>query len=357
MVAPPLIRAGLLLLLWPLAVTAATEHDRFPALGTSIEITVRHDDPAIRRAALDAARLPFERYGRAWYPWHAGSELHRINAALAAGATATASPELIELLRQAKRLSCRSGGRFDPAIGGLVRRWGFHRPPPYEDPPPTDAEVDRWRDADVDADDLQLIEGRVASTNPAVQLDLGGIAKGALIDRALAAIRAQGVEHAMVNAGGDLAVIGTAEGRPWRAGIRDPGGTGPTDLLGTIELRSGEALFSSGDYERFRTAKDGRRLGHVLDPRTGRPVRAAAQVSVIAVSGTVADAAATALMVASEKEWPRVAGGMDVTHALWIGVEHTLHADPGMARRFEPFDSIGQMKQDRLVAREEPACE
>lgn len=327
-------RIGLVLAMLVLAapVPAGTEWSRFPAMGTSVEIAVRHEDPARRKAALDAARLVFERYGPEWYPWREGSALHRINAALANGQPASASPELIGLLKEARRLSCRSGRRFDPAIGGLVRLWGFDRPPPYEDPAPGKRAITEWQAADADATDLQLSADTVASTNPAVQLDLGGIAKGALVGRVLAAMRSHGVEHAMVNAGGDLAVIGTAQGRPWRAGIRDPRGNG---LLASIDLQPGEALFTSGDYERFREAEDGRRLGHILDPRTGRPVREAIQVSVIAESSTLADAAATALMVAGSADWPRVAGAMEVGHVLLIDRNASLYADSHLAARLE----------------------
>lgn len=347
---------ALAVLLAAVPAPAATEWRRFPAMGTSVEIAVRDEDPGRRRAALDAARLLFERLGRAWYPWREGSDLHRVNAALARGEAAPAPPELIEVLATARRLSCRSGGRFDPAIGGLVRLWGFDRPPPYDRPPPGPAAIRQWLAADAGADDLRLRPDTVASTNPAVQLDLGGIAKGVLVDRALALIRAEGVEHALVNAGGDLAVIGTARGRPWRAGIRRPRPEPGRGLLAGIELRPGEALFTSGDRERFRTAADGRRLGHVLDPRTGRPARDAQQASVIAASGTVADAAATALVVADADAWPRVAADMGVAHALWIDADGVAHADAGLARRLARAGSPEAAIRTDLPPAERKTC-
>lgn len=338
--APPLIRAVIALtaLLAAIPASADTQWSRFPAMGTAVEIGVRHADPGRRRAALDAARIVIERHGREWYPWREGTELNRINRAIAAGKPAPASAALIAVLEEAVYLSCLSGGRFDPAIGGLVEHWGFHRPPPYTDPPPTAAEIRRWLDAEPSADDLRLQPGTVASGNPAVRLDLGGIAKGAILDRALAVIREQGVEHALINAGGDLAVIGTAAGRPWRAAIRDPRAQAGAGPLATIELRPGEALFTSGDYERFREIEDGERVGHVLDPRTGRPARRAIQVSVIARRGTVADAAATALMVAGREDWPRVAARMNVRNVLWIGEGSEPQANPALASRLDTGD-------------------
>jgi thiamine biosynthesis lipoprotein len=201
------------------------ERTEFRAMGTRIEIIVRDDDPAVRRAALDEARHRFERYGRDWYAWRDDSELARVNRALAGGRSAPASSALIELLHEARTLWCRSGGRFNPAIGGLVELWGFHRPPPYEGPLPDESAIEHWLASDPDPAGLQLGDAVVASDNPAVRLDLGAIAKGAVIDRALAAMRATGLEHAMINAGGDLAVsdaLGPDGERHPRVTGRDP---------------------------------------------------------------------------------------------------------------------------------------
>lgn len=331
---------------------AAIERSAFRAMGTVVEVTVRGDDPALRRAALDTSRRLFERYGREWYPWRADSELARVNRALAAGRTAQASPELIELLHDARRLSCFAGARFNPAIGGFVELWGFHRPPPYEDPPPDAAAIEHWRAQAPTLADLRLTGSTVASSNPAVRLDLGAIAKGAVIDRALAAMREVGVENAMINAGGDLAVIGRADGRPWRAAIRHP----EEGLLATIELASGEALFTSGDYERFREAEDGQRLGHVLDPRTGRPARGAIQASVIADSGTRADAAATALLIADGDEWPGLAAALDIKHVLRMMFGGIVQMDRPLWARLELVDSSMETLTRDLPSAAVPDC-
>jgi thiamine biosynthesis lipoprotein len=123
-------------------------------------------------------------------------------------------------------------------------------------------------------------------------LDLGGIAKGYGVDRAVWTLREHGIEHALVNVGGDLAALGASEdGDPWRVGIRSP--ADPARLVGRIELRD-EAVATSGDYEcGFRHA--GRTYHHLLDPTTAAP-RETPVHSVSVVAGTCldADAAATA---------------------------------------------------------------
>ncbi len=123
-------------------------------------------------------------------------------------------------------------------------------------------------------------------------IDLGGIAKGYAVDRAVAALRAHGIERGLVNAGGDLYAVGRSEdGDPWRVGIRHP--EDPRRLLGELAIEDA-AVATSGDYERaFRHA--GRTFHHLLDPRTAAPREAAPHsVSVQAASCLEADAAATA---------------------------------------------------------------
>jgi len=323
------------------AAESVHEHSRFRALGTAIDVRVHADTAAIAQRAADRSRAVFERIHRQWYPWRADTTLARINRRLAAGERAQAPPALIRLLRRARRLEAASGGRFNPAIGGLVELWGFHEPPPYEDPPPEPAALRRWAEARPSTRDLRLGRDHIASDNPAVQLDLGAIGKGAAVDRARRRMRNAGAATALINAGGDLAALGERNDRPWRVGLRDPGG----GVLAELALRADEAVFTSGDYARYRETPDGERLGHVLDPRTGSPARGAVQATAIAATGARADAAATALLVAGAEAWWRVARAMRLRHALVIAADGTVYVNRALARRLrfrggEPSDLV-----------------
>jgi len=161
-------------------------------------------------------------------------------------------------------------------------------------------------------------------------LDLGGIAKGAAVDAVVAELESAGIAPALVNAGGDLRVIGTRPDRRWRIGIQAPRGDG---LLGVIELDAGEAAFTSGDYERYYEL-DGQRLHHIIDPRTGYPVTHTRAVTVIAADGTTADAAATALFVAGP-EWQRLAAALGVTAALRVDAGGSIEMTAEMRDRFQ----------------------
>lgn len=267
--------------------------DQFFELGTMVEVTVRDDAGA--QAAFLTVRGVLRAAQRDWYAWNE------------AGAADLNARGLLDRAMEIRRLS---GGLFEPAIGALVELWGFHAGERAPGPPPDAAAVARWRELPV-------------------KVDLGAIGKGAAIAAALDALRAGGVEHALVNTGGDLAVLGDAGGRPWRIGIRDPRGPG---VIAGVELAPGEAVFTSGDYERV-FEWDGRRYHHILDPRTGYPAHGTASVTVIHDDATLADAAATALFVAGQDEWRRVADALGITQVMRIATDGDIEMTPAMAER------------------------
>ena len=130
-----------------------------------------------------------------------------------------------------------------------------------------------------------------------MQIDLGGIGKEYAVDCAAAALMNIGIEHALINLGGDVRVLGPhADGRPWLIGIRNPRNPGKT--IETLALSRG-ALATSGDYERFFEA-DGKRYCHILNPKSGWPVQDLQAVSILAPSCLVAGSIATICMLLGE---------------------------------------------------------
>ncbi|MHC4668238.1 MAG: FAD:protein FMN transferase, partial [Planctomycetota bacterium] len=179
----------------------------------------------------------------------------------------------------------------DPCLGRAVGLWDVTRrcaPPPA---PRVRALAGRRLHR---ALDLDAWRGRPVVTfrDPDVALDLGGIAKGFGVDRAVAALRARGIESGLVNVGGDLYALGTSEdGDPWRIGVRSS--HAPEQVTTTLALTD-EAAATSGDYEQG-FEHGGRRYHHLLDPATGAPRRSAAHsLTVTAATCMTADAAATA---------------------------------------------------------------
>jgi thiamine biosynthesis lipoprotein len=141
-------------------------------------------------------------------------------------------------------------------------------------------------------------------------LDFGGYLKGVALDRAASILRAQGVQHALINIGGNVMALGSKNGQRWRVGIQHPRQPGP---LATLELDDGEAIGTSGDYQRYFEV-DGRRYCHLLDPRSGQPVTHTQALSVLitprpANTGALSDVASKPLFIAGD-DWPRLARAM-----------------------------------------------
>jgi len=285
--------------------------------GTRVEVSVWGESADKAKQALAAVLAEFDRLHRMLHAWQP-SELTALNEAIARGERDIAvSPELTFVLKDAADIAARSGQRFNPAIGKLVALWGFHSDefkPELPEPEALEALVK----ALPRMSDLAIGERRLSSTNKAVQLDLGGYAKGYALDRAAAILKVMGVKNALVNIGGNVMALGDKGGRPWRVGIQHPRAAAP---LATLELRDGEAIGTSGDYQRYFEV-DGRRFSHLLDPANGRPAEGVRAVTVLiapqAGGGALSDAASKPLFVAAPAEWHGVAQSLGVSHVLRI---------------------------------------
>ena len=297
--------------------------------GTLVEVVILDTEEDKARAAMAEVSAAFSHMHADWHAWKPG-ELSDLNAAIASGQAMRVSDFLLPLLRQGRTYEEMSGGLFNPAIGGLVGLWGFHADVPPEGLPlPTEDKISAWVGQAPSMADLEIDGHTVSSRNPAVRLDFGGFAKGEAVGRAMAILKRHGIAKAVVNAGGGLMVMGDHGDRPWRVGIRHPAHWG---VIGSVELTDGEALMTSGNYERFRES-EGEHYAHILDPRTGRPVADVVSVSVIHADPALADAAATALTVAGPAHWPEVAEAMGVDQVLLVEADGTVQGTPGMLAR------------------------
>jgi len=296
--------------------------------GTIVEIKLWGASKEQAGRAFTEIQQMFQGMHRDWHAWEPGL-LVEINEAFADGRAATANPEIVEMIRVSQWAEEKSGGCFNPAIGGLVALWGFHTSDyPIIGPPPGQAEIDSILDQHPSSLDIRVDGLQLESDNRFVQLDFGGIAKGYAVDLAVERLRELGIGSAIVNAGGDLRAFGRHGDRPWRVAVRRPGG----GTVGTVEVRGDEALFTSGNYERFRQ-NDLERYAHILDPRTGWPVRDVASATVISANGAVADAAATALIVAGRDGWEDVARSLGLDQVLIIDEAGRVYLTPAMEAR------------------------
>lgn len=301
----------------------------FPALGTLVTIEVHHPDANEAMRAAAAAADYLGRIGDDWYAWGDG-ELGRINARLARGEPAEVTPELAALIGRALIIRDRSDGYFDPTIGLLIEAWGFDDATAPPQAAPDEAWLAAWRASADGRAGLQVNAGIVSAPVP-VKLALGGIAKGTALAGAVRLMREYGISNALVEAGGDLQVVGTKGGRRWRIGIRDPRAPG---VLGVVELESGESILSSGDYERYFEAA-GHRYHHLLEPQSGLPVAHTAGVTVIHPDPELADAAATALMAAGPERFEALAERLGIGIALLVTPDGKVLSTAAMRQRLQ----------------------
>lgn len=307
----------------------APRFETLHVFGSTTTLELRDAEPDKAQAALaEVARLLNQRH-REWHAWEP-SDLTRINAAFAAGQPAPAPDSVIDLVERSRTLSDATEGLFDPAIGGLVEAWGFHTSTyPVLTPEPTADWLARWRQARPRIGDVRVQGSQLSTANPAVQLDFGAIAEGMAAATIVEVLVRHGIRHALVDMGGDIVALGDGDGRAWDVGIRDPFG----GVLGGVELGDGEALFSTGNYSKFRESSSGARWSHILDPRTGYPARGAAAVVVLNADPVLADAAATALFVAGPAGFERLARRLHLGCALMVTEENEMLVTTAMKRR------------------------
>lgn len=273
-----------------------------PVMGTLAELAVLAPDARGAQAALDAAFEELRRVEAVFTRFDDRSEIGRANLG-AAHDGVPVSAETAYVVAEALRWAAGTGGAYDPAIGGAVSLWDVAN---RREPPP-ERQVGRFAGRRL-FHAVEVGRGRRGAVlryhDPDARLDLGGIAKGYGVDRAVAALRRFGVSRALVDVGGDLYALGTApDGAPWRIGIRDPGDLGA--LIGTLDVADA-AVATSGTYLQYFRHR-GRRYHHLIDPLTGAPRLTSEETLTIRAERCIdADAAATALFGTS----PGRAGGL-----------------------------------------------
>lgn len=323
-----LLLASLIMLLPACAEKPREHHAEFFIFGTIMSVSLWGATDTQAQQAFRRLQTAFQAMHRDWHAWQPG-QLTAINQAFTDGDSIEVSEQILELVQRSQQLEAATGGRFNPTIGALIGLWGFHTSDyPILGPPPSADDIAALVALRPSSLDIEQEGAFLTSTNPAVQLDFGGIAKGYAIDIACRMLRELEIDSAIVNAGGDLRAFGRHGERPWRIAVRAPAG----GLAGTIEAGADEAIFTSGNYERFRQ-EDTERWPHIIDPRNGWPVRELASVTVITDQGVEADAAATALVVAGLEEWQEVARALQLDQVMVIDGEGSVFMTPGMAER------------------------
>lgn len=238
--------------------------------------------------------------------WDPNSELSRFNAS-DAGSHHRLSPQFALVLDCALTISEASHGAFDPALGRHSSLWGFGAEP-FRGTAPEKQELERAQSPKLAL--RELLDNGILTQPGGLSLDLSGIAKGFAVDLAIAMLQREGVDHALLEVGGEIKGIGLrTDGLPWWVELENA----PGSSLGRTRIGlTGWAAATSGNYHRRRSS-GGQSWSHSLDPATGRPLDDRTQsVSVLHLGCMQADALATAILVLGPDDGMKFADRMNI---------------------------------------------
>ena len=285
-------------------------HRDFKAMGTPCAVQLYAKTHVKAKRAADKIIADVGRLEALYSRYRDDSFLSEINRVAAVGGSIAVDAETAGLLDYAATCYQQSDGLFDITSGLLRQAWNF------KSGEVADEAVIQKLLGRVGWDKLRWQSPVLTFLVAGMEIDFGGVVKEYAVDRAATLCLEMGIQHGIVNLGGDIKVIGPhADGSPWRVGIRHPRHN--DTVLQTLELYAG-ALASSGDYARC-IRLNGVRYGHVLNPRTGWPVRRMASVSVVGDFCVVAGSAATIAML-KEDQGPEWLNELGLLH-LWVDVD------------------------------------
>jgi len=279
-----------------------------PLMGTLVTVIVLHPSGEKATNAMEDAFSEMDRLIPILDRHAPGTPISHLNRQ---GYLRDAPPEVHEVLGHADRVFRLTRGAFDISVKPVLELFEEFFSRRGQVPPSEDIRRALKR---VGAQHIRQGEREIRFLREGMEISLDGIAKGYIVERAVAKLKALGIQHALINAGGDIQALGDkGNGQPWRIAIQDPFERSQT--LQAITLRDG-AVATSGDYVNFFDPE--RKYHHIIDPETGRSPQQFTSVSVVAASVTLADALATAAFIPPREEARAFIRAFPATKALWV---------------------------------------
>ena len=301
-------------------------------MGSTFTFTALHQDPSIAKEAIQAGMSEVIRIEALISSWQKRSQTHQINSNAGIKAVVV-DKELFELIERSLKISQMSNGYFDISFASIDKIWQFNG---QEQSMPSDSLLTysvakiNYKDILLNRDDFSVF-----LKNEGMKIGFGAIGKGYAADKAKAVMLAYGIENGVVNAGGDLLAWGAkANGKAWSVGIADP--NNPNRVLSNIEV-SNQAIVTSGDYERF-VIVNGERYGHIINPKTGMPVKGILSVTVLAPSAEIADALATTVFVLGPEDGLKLINHLEGVECIIINSKNNLLYSKGVNLNLVPHD-------------------
>lgn len=295
-------------------------------MGTIVEITLHGNDEQLLKLASDAGFAEIKRLEALMSHYKDDSDVARINKD-AGKEPVKVSQETIDVIETAKKASEMSSGAFDITMGALGKVWHFTKDDKGEPVPPAKYEIETLLPL---IDYQQIIIDENSNTvklgRNGMRINLGGIAKGYIVSKAVEKIKSKGIKKGIIHAGGDMFVFNESDDKPFKIGIRHP--REKDKIIGTIEISNG-AVATSGDYERF-FIKDGTRYHHIMNPKTGFPASKVQAVTIVAKDGTMADAISTAVFVMGLEDGMKLIEKLPGLAGLIVDADGNIHLSSGL---------------------------
>lgn len=300
-------------------------------MDTLVTINVVSDSEKAAETAMDKAFAEIDRLDKLLNFFSERSELSAINKN-AGISPVTVSPDTRDLVEKALQVSEKTNGAFDATIGPVVSLWDFPNSPVK--PPPASSIKEKLKLVNYHWVVIDKMKSTIFLKEKGMLLDLGGIAKGYAADRAVEALKTNGIKSGLVSVAGDIKAFGLKPGGDeWVIGIKNPRHKNKEDeIIATVRLRD-TAISTSGDYERYFIA-EGRRYHHIIDPKTGYPAEGCQSVSIVTKDGFNTDAFSTGIFVLGPDK-----GMQALRESGFDGIirdnKDNIHITPGLKDKIE----------------------
>ncbi|MFQ5547912.1 MAG: FAD:protein FMN transferase [Woeseia sp.] len=295
--------------------------DTRPLMGTEVSVHIWHEDAEEGMSIVDSAFEEVARIEGLMSTYIDESEISEINR-IASEGPVRAGDELINLILRSLDISMLTHGAFDITYDSVGQHYDFRA----RRRPDTETVQEELKHVDYRLVEVDRLEGTIRFRESGVRINLGGIAKGYSVERAVGLLRSRGIRHGIVTAGGDSRLLGDRRGQPFMVGIRDPRKEGEVVL--SIPLED-EAISTSGDYERY-FEEDGKRYHHIIEPATGLPAGGVRSATIVGPDAVLTDALSTSVFVLGVDRGLRLIATLPDYEGIVIDAQDRLYYSDGL---------------------------
>jgi len=300
------------------------------SMASSLEVVVVLDESQKKKAdsVIKSAYAEADRLIGIINAWKEGTELYQVNQ-LAGIAPLKVCDELFYLVKRSIKISELTGGLFDVTFASIDKVWYFDKP--LIEIPTPEKIAGSVKNISYKFIQLDEVNKTIFITNKATKIELGAIGKGYVANKMKLKLISLGIQNGMVNAGGDLTVWGTNQkGEDWRIGVADP--NKKEDYIAFIPLHN-ESLATSGNYERFAII-DGQMYSHIINPKTGYPVRGIKSVTVLSPDVELCDAIATSVFLLGVQEGLSFVNRFGDIKCFIVDDQNTFHYSDNLEQKY-----------------------